>query len=167
MWLLLLISIIITPLVALAASRNQTETKLTKIENGDLIANKIYQEISPNKAEVKPMERGSDEPKSIIVTKTQNTSISVKDIEQSGVTNTALKELIRRESGGRLYVINSEGACGLGQSLPCSKMLNWIGVSSLGETTYQQQVDWMMYYITNRYGTPENALEHHNLYGWY
>ena len=83
-------------------------------------------------------------------------------------TGDALQELLRRESGNNPLAVNSSsGACGLGQSLPCSKMLNWIGVATLEEATYDKQLAWMMMYITGRYGTPEDALAFHNSHGWY
>jgi hypothetical protein len=83
------------------------------------------------------------------------------------VVSNALAVIIKRESGDNMYAVNSIGACGLGQSLPCSKMLNWLGKTSLSETTYDDQVEWVEHYINGRYGNVDNALDHENEFGWY
>lgn len=62
------------------------------------------------------------------------------------------------------YSINkSSGACGIPQAYPCSKLLAVIG--SLDNI--EGQLDWMINYIANRYGTPSAAIAHHNAKGWY
>lgn len=60
-------------------------------------------------------------------------------------------------------VINSIGACGIPQALPCSKMLNKIGNLS----NVEGQLDWMIDYIAKRYGNPTVAMEHHKKNNWY
>lgn len=62
--------------------------------------------------------------------------------------------IYQHESGGRLDAMNSIGACGLGQSLPCSKMSsvcpNW-------RTDYACQDAWFTNYMLQRYGSWVNA----------
>lgn len=71
------------------------------------------------------------------------------------------EELITRESGWNPYAINqSSGACGLGQSLPCSKM----GVELWD---YDGQIQWIVSYVENRYGDPASALSFWDEHGWY
>lgn len=73
----------------------------------------------------------------------------------------SLEELVRRESGWNPYSVNSSsGACGLSQSLPCSKMKCELW-------NYECQIKWMGNYIQNRYETPTEALNFHNLKNWY
>jgi hypothetical protein len=66
----------------------------------------------------------------------------------------ATNKLIINESGCRTNAINPEsGACGIPQSLPCSKMncpLNNQGAVC--------QLRWMDQYVKGRYGSWENAL---------
>lgn len=64
-----------------------------------------------------------------------------------------------KESGNNPYAVNkSSGACGLAQSLPCSKMN-----CALGD--YACQDAWATQYMLNRYGSWANAqafwLAHH------
>lgn len=76
----------------------------------------------------------------------------------------AAEELIQRESGFQVYVTNpSSGACGLFQSLPCSKVLATAGTLD----NVEGQAEWGASYIKNRYGSPTGALAFHNLNGWY
>lgn len=70
-------------------------------------------------------------------------------------------ELVCRESGFNSQAINrSSGACGLPQSLPCSKMN-----CSLDDVDCQ--LAWQKQYIANRYGTVTKALDFHNKNNWY
>lgn len=76
----------------------------------------------------------------------------------------AMNALIGRESGLNPYAVNpTSGACGIPQAYPCSKLLNVIG--SLDNV--QGQIDWLINYVANRYGTPSGALAHHHSTGWY
>ena len=66
----------------------------------------------------------------------------------------AMEFVIKNESGFRPDAINkSSGACGMPQSLPCSKMgceLNFKGAEC--------QLRWMSRYIANRYRDPQGAM---------
>ena len=79
----------------------------------------------------------------------------------------AMDKLIMAESGYNHRAKNpSSGACGLPQSLPCSK-LNSFGDDSL--FAREAQILWMIIYISGRpdYGTPSNAWAAHLKKGWY
>lgn len=66
-----------------------------------------------------------------------------------------------KESGWNPYAINSSsGACGIPQSLPCSKM-------ECERWDYECQIKWMANYIENRYGNPTKALTFHFEKNWY
>lgn len=71
----------------------------------------------------------------------------------------ALYNIIVRESGWNINAINrSSGACGLFQALPCSKM---------GGMEVNNQLNWGLSYIANRYGTPTGAWKFWQAHGWY
>lgn len=78
---------------------------------------------------------------------------------------TYLDQLIMRESGWNPHAQNaSSGAYGLPQALPGSKM------ASAGpdwQTNPVTQVRWMLGYIAERYGNPQNAWAHSQNVGWY
>lgn len=72
-------------------------------------------------------------------------------------------ELIARESSFKPNAINpTSGACGLGQSLPCSKMQ-----CSLDMDGIECQLKWVENYVVNRYGTIDKALSFHDVKNWY
>ena len=77
----------------------------------------------------------------------------------------ALVLLWYRESSWNPNAVNKKsGACGIPQSLPCSKM------SSEGadyRTNYKTQIRWGLNYIKARYGSPANAWGHSQRKGWY
>jgi hypothetical protein len=64
-------------------------------------------------------------------------------------------KIIQKESSWNHLAINKEsGACGLVQSLPCSKIgNNW--------QDPQVQIDWGIEYIRDRYGNPKKGWEFH------
>ena len=77
----------------------------------------------------------------------------------------ALVSLWYRESGWNPNAVNKKsGACGIPQSLPCSKMKS---ESSDYRTNYKTQVRWGLKYIKARYGSPSNAWGHSKRKGWY
>lgn len=72
--------------------------------------------------------------------------------------------IIQHESGFNPYKMNTtSGACGLPQSLPCSKLLNSCG--SLDNTTCQ--AEWMRDYIKGRYITLSSAYAFWLVHSWY
>lgn len=76
-----------------------------------------------------------------------------------------LVKLWNRESSWNPNAVNkSSGACGIPQSLPCSKMKSF---GSDYRTNYKTQVKWGLNYIKNRYGTPSEAWGHSQRTGWY
>jgi len=75
----------------------------------------------------------------------------------------AFDNLIKKESAYRYDAVNaSSGACGIPQSLPCSKM-----GCTLDEAGEVCQIEWMINYIENRYGSPMEAYNFHLENNWY
>ena len=91
-------------------------------------------------------------PKPAVTVLKQVTGSCDEWIRQAGITDTYhAKLLIGGESGCRPNAINpSSGACGIPQSLPCSKM-----GCSLNDPVCQLR--WMSQYISARYGSWANA----------
>ena len=76
-----------------------------------------------------------------------------------------LVKLWNRESSWNLNAVNKRsGACGIPQSLPCSKMKS---AGADYRTNYKTQIRWGLNYIKARYGTPANAWSHSQQKGWY
>ena len=74
----------------------------------------------------------------------------------------AFNSLVMSESGWNPYATNpTSGAYGIPQALPASKLPG--GTNS----TYQQQIDWMLAYIKSRYGSPSAAWAFHLKNNWY
>lgn len=76
-------------------------------------------------------------------------------------------ELVTRESGWDPEIVNeSSGAAGLAQALPPSKYppgaWPYRGVDSA-----RIQLEWMVQYIKERYGTPAGAIRFHDANNWY
>lgn len=68
----------------------------------------------------------------------------------------ALDQLIFVESGWNPYAVNkSSGACGIAQSLPCSKVLSRAGTLD----NVVGQGEWMLDYIARAYGNPTKAYD--------
>lgn len=77
----------------------------------------------------------------------------------------AFIEIIRRESRFDHTAVNPDsGAYGLGQANPASKMYE---IGDDWKTNYLTQLRWVALYIKARYGTPKDALKHHDQKGWY
>lgn len=75
----------------------------------------------------------------------------------------AMEFVIKNESGFRVDAVNkSSGACGLGQSLPCSKMK-----CELSFRGAECQLKWIAEYVQRRYGNPSNAQEFWLKNRWY
>lgn len=76
-----------------------------------------------------------------------------------------LVKLWNRESSWNPNAVNKKsGACGVPQSLPCSKMKS---EGSDYRTNYKTQVRWGLKYIKARYGSPAGAWAHSQRKGWY
>ena len=89
-----------------------------------------------------------------------NSSEPVKDAEAL-----AKEYIYFKESTHRIDAVNkSSGACGIGQSLPCSKMSN---VCPNWQTDYDCQDGWFTDYMKNRYGTWAKAMAFHKSNGWW
>jgi hypothetical protein len=75
-----------------------------------------------------------------------------------------LVSLWNRESHWNVYAFNKDGAYGIPQALPGSKM------ASAGpdwQTNPTTQITWGLGYITGRYSTPCGAWQHSESTGWY
>jgi hypothetical protein len=74
-------------------------------------------------------------------------------------------QLAMRESGWSTTATNpSSGAYGVAQSLPAGKMAS---AGADWRTNGRTQVNWMISYMNERYGSPCNALAHSHSVGWY
>jgi len=92
--------------------------------------------------------------------------VSVKDLAKKLVADRfganqfdSFDKIITHESNWNVRAVNtSSGPCGLGQALPCSKMK---------DKTPAGQVAWVVQYIADRYGTPNNAWKFWQSHHWY
>lgn len=76
-----------------------------------------------------------------------------------------LVKLWNRESSWNPNAVNKKsGACGVPQSLPCSKMKS---EGADYRTNYKTQIRWGLKYIKGRYGSPSGAWQHSQRTGWY
>lgn len=57
---------------------------------------------------------------------------------------------------------NGERACGIGQSLPCSKLRNECDLDN-----YECQDNWFTRYMQNRYGSWVAAMQFHKQNNWW
>lgn len=82
--------------------------------------------------------------------------------------DSALAELIQRESGGNIYSVSPSGEhFGLGQLLNLHYQ-RYIGKSySQVRNSAPEQIKAMRAYIADRYGTTQAALQHSFDYNWY
>lgn len=71
-------------------------------------------------------------------------------VAYSGTGDQYLDFIVQHESSGNQYAINSIGACGLFQALPCSKL-----GCDLSDTACQ--IAWGRNYAIERYGSTYNA----------
>lgn len=75
-----------------------------------------------------------------------------------------LQPLWQRESGWNVYASNPDGAYGIPQAMPGSKM------ASAGpdwQTDAATQIRWGLNYIQATYGSPCAAWAHSEATGWY
>lgn len=119
-----------------------TPKKRTMIKN--VFASETKLKSYPYKEKIAYMDQGQKD----VMTKVESTA------------GDAYAELIFRESGFHPTSVNSIGACGLGQALPCSKM-------NCELTDVDCQINWVKSYVERRYGTVEKALAFHDEKGWY
>lgn len=98
-------------------------------------------------------------------------------LTEAGITHPAAREIIKRESRCEPCIYNdgsSTGkidcnytgtrACGIPQSLPCSKVRD---IAGCGMTNAVCQLRWMVSHVIANYGSWDGAIDHHNKYGWY
>jgi hypothetical protein len=75
-----------------------------------------------------------------------------------------LEPLWQRESGWNVYAGNPDGAYGIPQALPGSKMAS---AGADWQTNAGTQIQWGLGYIQSRYGSPCAAWSHSQATGWY
>ena len=87
----------------------------------------------------------------------------------SGDQWTALNNVVMAESGWNNLIANpSSGAYGIAQALPPTKYPQaGQPPADGGSGNAQAQIQWMLTYIQNTYGTPEVAWAHEQSVGWY
>lgn len=81
-----------------------------------------------------------------------------------------LEELWKRESSWDYKAVNkSSGAKGIPQCLPLKTDMNRCNVGEYKDydTNPVTQIKWGMNYVKGRYGTPQNAIRHHDANNWY
>lgn len=98
-------------------------------------------------------------------------------LTEVGITHYKARELIKRESRCEPCIYNDgsatgkidcnytgDRACGIPQSLPCSKVRD---IAGCGMTNPICQLRWMANYVQGRYGSWDAAIAHHDAKGWY
>ena len=76
-----------------------------------------------------------------------------------------LVKLWQKESGWNARAYNKRSkACGIPQSLPCSKMKKY---GKDYKTNCKVQINWGLHYIKKRYKRPSNAWKHFKKKHWY
>jgi hypothetical protein len=83
---------------------------------------------------------------------------------KNGSQYSCLVKLWTRESNWSVSSHNKEGAYGIPQALPGSKMKS---AGADWQYNYKTQVNWGLAYIQRRYGSPCTALSASNARGWY
>lgn len=78
----------------------------------------------------------------------------------NGTGDYYLDWIVAHESGGNPYAMNSIGACGLFQALPCSKM-------GCALSNVACQIAWGRSYVIDAYGSSYAAYIHWLNYRWY
>lgn len=138
---------------------------LAMVKGEPYIRETIVQAKEEVQPELKQISFTPDQATRTLIKKYPDLTAKIK--ETFGDDWTYVAQLLKEESSFNKYAVNpSSGACGLGQSLPCSKM-----ACELSDE--QCQLDWIKSYIKNRYKTPQRALEFWNNQkettgsGWY
>jgi hypothetical protein len=174
-WILLFVGITV-PLIVLAKS-NQTETNT----NRDF-AEVVYKELTYKPEKLAPFPIGTPQCTTCVIKTQSIVSVSTTSGNngQSETEESALQWIISHE-GGPTSVNTSSLACGIAQSLPCSKLLSFAGVdmsqynletyagvkAAISTVPVETQRAWMMQYIQNRYGSCVAAKQFWLAHGWY
>jgi len=138
-------------------TRNTTNTKPEKVSSIQVVNKKVA-------------------PKKVTVTNTKPKVAKQLTISE----NAALKWIIAHE-GGPTSVNRTSYACGIAQSLPCSKVLKYAGVdmtkynlntyagvkAAISTVPVEVQRAWMLKYIRSRYGTCVKAMQFWQANRWY
>jgi hypothetical protein len=137
----------------------------------------IHKYVEREIEELPPFPRGNPNP-TLVVKKPVQRLYAAQAVKMTEAE--ALNWIIKRE-GGATSVNRSSLACGLAQSLPCSKILTYAGVdlSKYDLTTYngvkaaistvpaEVQRAWMLQYCVRRYGSVVKAVAFWQQNHWY
>lgn len=176
MWILLFIGIAI-PLIVLAKS-SKPDTKT----NQDVYAENVYKEITYKPEKLAPFPVGTTQCTTCVI-KTQSTppiTRKVEKLEQS-MTELSARDWIISHEGGPTSVNPSSLACGMPQSLPCSKLLRFAGVdmtlynlntydgvkAAISTVSPETQLAWMENYVLGRYKSFLGAYNFWLVHKWY
>lgn len=149
-------------------NQNKSQTDLGKIQ--EIVENKITPLPPFPVGEYRVVEI----PKPVVKV-AYNKPVAVTDTEES-----ALQWIISHE-GGPTSVNPTSYACGLAQSLPCSKILLYAGVdtslynletydgvkAAISTVPAETQRAWMIQYCVKRYGSIVQAKQFWQSNGWY
>lgn len=161
--------------IQLKMAENQLVAKKKTTKKKKVVKKKVVKKSKQNKKIVKKVQKKKIKSKKTTVKRTyvrydrieiQNYAYSlVKSYGWSDYDFDCLVKLWNRESSWNPNAVNPKsGACGVPQSLPCSKMKS---AGADYRTNYQTQVRWGLNYIKARYGSPSNAWGHSQRKGWY
>jgi len=147
--------------------QQEKQMLLKASEENQKVKTNLEKALQEKEAEIKKLKEAKARPASIAYAGT--------------MTETeALNWIISRE-GGATSVNTSSLACGLAQSLPCSKVLTFAGVdltkfnlntyegvkAAISTVPAETQREWMRQYCVRRYGSVINAVAFWRANGWY
>lgn len=143
--------------------------------------NQTTQQPSPQTQNTTVPETQQEQSKPVVQTPVTPREIALSKAVARGWTGAewnALEKLLGNESNWEIGRLNKTSlACGIGQSLPCSKMYPGLdndtiraniverdGKWYLANPNAEQEIEWTLGYIQERYGSPSKALYFwHNL----
>lgn len=135
----------------------ELEEQVEQLKSGKVVKKETKKE--PTKNEEPKEEQPQTKPRDVVGL------LRYYTIEAFGEAHWAeMYQLIRHESGFRPDAVNpTSGACGLGQFLPCNKY----GTGPIVHKPVEEQIQYVIRYVSNRYGNPTNAWSHWTSNGWY
>ena len=163
----IVILIAIALLLVLRGKASGKEVDPKRVDN-------IHQHIERRIEELPPFPKGNPTPQ-------EQPKKVVQSVYKPQMTESEALEWIISREGGATSVNKSSLACGLAQSLPCSKILTYAGVdlSKYNLNTYagvkaaistvpaEVQRAWMVKYCIRRYGSVVGAVAFWRSHGWY
>ena len=158
---------------------------IAAVIGGALLSNNLKQvRVSGIKSETPVVKQETKKPVKVDqYSRTPKKVVVTHPVTQKQLTiseNAALKWIIAHE-GGPTSVNRSSLACGIAQSLPCSKVLKYAGVdmtkynlntyagvkAAISTVPVEVQRKWMILYCQQRYGSVAKAQQAWIRQGWY